>query len=230
MQRVASAHFGLPLSPPALGDDEIHVWRLMLDDAPDHRAVATAARALLGRLLARYAGLDQPPIIARTGRGKPYAPTLADIDFNLSHARDHVLIAIARAQPLGVDLERVDRKLDAHDLARRFFSKDEADALDALPDAMRAAAFLRLWTCKEAVLKALGAGISFGLDRVAFALDASGHPVAIADIAAEAGDRAGWRVSLLEPAPGFLGALAWHGAPRQIRAFIAGTDLARIDA
>ena len=230
MQRITRAQFELQASTtPPLGDDEIHVWLLALDAPPDHRAVAAAAHALLGRLLARYAGLDQPPVIARTGRGKPYAPALAGIDFNLSHARDHVLIAIARAQPLGVDLERVDRKLDAHDLARRFFAKGEADALDALPDAQRATAFLRLWTCKEAVLKALGAGISFGLDRLAFELDATGHPRAIAEIAPEAGDSADWRISLLEPAPGFLGALAWHGAPRQIRPFIAGRDLARPD-
>jgi len=224
MQTIDAAAFARSASPPALDDASVHLWLLAIGHAPDHRAVAAAAHALLGRLLATYAGLDHPPVIARTGRGKPYAPALAVIDFNLSHARDHALIAIARGQPLGVDLERVDRKLDAHDLARRFFSKREADALDALPEAQRATAFLRLWTCKEAVLKALGAGISFGLDRVAFELDATGSPTAIAEIAPEAGDAAGWRVALLEPTPGFLGALAWHGAPRQIRAFVAAAD------
>jgi len=224
MQTIDAAAFACSASPPALDDASVHLWLLAIGHAPDHRAVAAGAHALLGRLLATYAGLDHPPVIARTGRGKPYAPALAVIDFNLSHARDHALIAIARGQPLGVDLERVDRKLDAHDLARRFFSKREADALDALPEAQRATAFLRLWTCKEAVLKALGAGISFGLDRVAFELDATGSPTAIAEIAPEAGDAAGWRVALLEPTPGFLGALAWHGAPRQIRAFVAAAD------
>lgn len=230
MQTIAAAAFARTASVPALNDASVHLWLLAIDHAPDHRAVAAAAHALLGRLLARYAGLDHPPALARTGRGKPYAPALAGIDFNLSHARDHALIAIAREQPLGVDLERIDRKLDAQDLARRFFSQREADALEALPEALRAIAFLRLWTCKEAVLKALGAGISFGLDRVAFDLDATGHPAAIAEVAPEAGEAAGWRVSLLEPTPGFVGALAWHGAPRQIRMFVAGGDLARKDA
>ena len=74
------------------------------------------------------------------------------------------------------------------------------------------------------MLKALGAGISFGLDRVAFDLDTAGTPTALAEVAAEAGEATGWCVSLLEPAPGFLGALAWHGAPRQIRAFVAVAD------
>ena len=230
MQTIEAAAFAHFASPPALDDASVHLWLLAIEHAPDHRAVAAAAHALLGRLLASYAGLDHPPVIARTGRGKPYAPALAGIDFNLSHARDHALIAIARNQSLGVDLERIDRKLDAHDLARRFFSEREAAALDAMPEAERATAFLRLWTCKEAVLKALGAGISFGLDRVAFDLDASGSPTALADVDSEAGDAAGWRLSLLEPAPGFLGALAWHGAPRQIRAFVAGAGLSRKNA
>lgn len=230
MHSIDAAAFAHPAAPPLLDDGCVHLWLLAIDGAPDHRVVAAAARALLGRLLARYANLDQPPLIARTGRGKPYAPALPGIDFNLSHARDHVLIGIARAQPLGVDLERIDRKLDAHDLARRFFAGREADALDALPEAERAMAFLKLWTCKEAVLKALGAGISFGLDRVAFDLDPTGNPTAIAHIAAEAGDRDDWRVSLLDPSAGFLGAVAWHGAPRQIRTFLADPDLARPDA
>lgn len=224
MQTIDAAAFARPLSLPVLDDASVHLWLLAIEHAPDHRAVAAAAHALLGRLLAHYGELDHPPVIARTGRGKPYAPALAGIDFNLSHARDHALIAVTRRQPLGVDLERIDRKLDAHDLARRFFSKHEADALAALPESRRATAFLRLWTCKEAVLKALGAGISFGLDRVAFDLDPSGQPTALADIAPEAGEAAGWHVSLLEPTPGFLGALAWHGAPRQIRTFVAGTE------
>jgi 4'-phosphopantetheinyl transferase len=230
MQTIEAAAFARSASPPPLDAASVHVWLLAIEHAPDHRAVAAAAHGLLGRLLAHYGGLDHPPVIARTGRGKPYAPALAGIDFNLSHARDHALVAFARGQPVGIDLERIDRKLDAHDLARRFFSKREADALDAMAEATRATAFLRLWTCKEAVLKALGAGISFGLDRVAFDLDAGGCPTAIAEIADEAGEAAGWNVSLLEPATGFLGALAWHGAPRQIRTFTAAADLGGPDA
>jgi 4'-phosphopantetheinyl transferase len=225
VQTIDAARFARPASLPGLDAGAVHLWSLAIDDAPDHRAVAAAVHAFLGRLLAHYGGLAQPPVIARTGRGKPYAPALAGIDFNLSHARDHALIAVARAQPLGVDLERVDRKLDAHDLARRFFAAREADALDALTEDERAIAFLRLWTCKEAVLKALGAGISFGLDRVAFDLDAAAQPSVLAEIAAEAGDATGWRVSLLEPAPGLLGALAWHGPARPIRTFLAAPEL-----
>src|SRR4029079_11690195 len=93
----------------------------------------------------------------------------------------------AGGQPLGIDLERVDREIEIDDIARRYFSTAEADAIEALAPERKLAAFLRLWTCKEAVLKALGEGISFGLDRVAFALDANGTPQHVAAIAADAG-------------------------------------------
>ena len=82
-----------------------------------------------------YANVDAPPAIERTERGKPHAPSLAHLDFNLTHAREQVLIAVAREQPLGIDLERVDREIEIDDIARRYFSAAEADAIEALPGA-----------------------------------------------------------------------------------------------
>ena len=207
-----------------LATDDVDLWLLELDAETAHRDVTKAAHRLLGTLLMRYAGVDSPPEILRTERGKPYAPALDGLDFNLSHARNHVLIAFARKQPLGVDIERIDRRIEIEDLARRFFAAAEADALEALPEAARPAAFVRLWTCKEAVLKALGLGISFGLDKACFHLGADGIPSDLAELPAIAGRPADWQLVLLEPAPGFLGALAWRGPPRQIRTFLAPVD------
>jgi 4'-phosphopantetheinyl transferase len=224
MQRITPDHFVRPTSPPALANDDIHVWQLQLTGAPKPREVTAAAHALLGQLLVRYAGIDRSPDIARTDRGKPYAPALPGFDFNLSHAREHILIAVARRQPLGVDLERIDRRIEIEDLARRFFSGNEADALSALPEALRLPGFLRLWTCKEALLKAIGAGLSFGLERVSFALDRSGAPTGLAQLAPEAGQARDWQFALIDPAPGFLGALAWQGPPRRVMAFLADHD------
>jgi 4'-phosphopantetheinyl transferase len=223
MQHFNSRQFVRLPDRPALANDEIHIWLLELGVTASHREVAAAAHSLLGRLLTGYGDIDLPPEITRTERGKPFAPSLPGIDFNLSHARDHVLIAFARGQPLGVDIERIDRNIDIEGLARRFYATAEADALGALHEPLRAEAFVRLWTCKEAVLKALGEGIAFGLDRVAFALDGDGVPTRLAALADEAGHPDAWQIALLEPAPGFLGALAWRGGPRTIRTF-AATD------
>jgi 4'-phosphopantetheinyl transferase len=205
----------------SLGDNEIHVWHLTLRGSPTHREVTSAARSLLDALLMRYANLDHAPTIERTERGKPFAPDLPNLDFNLSHARDRVALAFARGQPLGIDIEHADRRLKVDELARRFFAAGEADALAALPAGRRDAAFLRLWTSKEAILKALGAGLSFGLDRVAFALDADGAPTALSSLADEAGAADEWRLVRIDPAADTFGALAWRGPDRIVRTFAA---------
>jgi 4'-phosphopantetheinyl transferase len=186
--------------------------------------VTAAAQSALTKRLIHYSGTHRPPEILRGEHGKPYAPALDGLDFNLSHARNHVLLAFARNQPLGVDLERLDREHAVEDLARRFFAPMEADALQRLPPSHQLPAFLRLWTCKEAVLKAIGAGLSFGLSRVAFELSGDGVPTALAQLAPEAGAPPEWCVTPLEPAPGFTGALAWKGPPRKVRAFRIEAD------
>ena len=203
---------------PALADDEIHVWSLAAAPGPA-RAIGAAARAALQRLLCAYAGRAEAPAIERGEHGKPFAPALPELDFNLSHAGPHVLLAFARRQPLGIDLEQAGRPVSVDEIAQRFFTAGEVAALARLPAAARADAFLRLWTHKEAVLKALGAGLSFGLDRLEFALGADGAVAALRALAAEAGAPADWRLQGLAPAPGLVGALAWRGPPRTVRLF-----------
>lgn len=207
-------------APPMLTAGEIHVCWLRAHAPFDHRSVAAGGRSVLERLLCRYAGLAAPPPIARGAHGKPFAPSLPGLDFNLSHSGGDVLLAFALAQPLGIDLEHADRRLRVDNLAERFFAAEEAAALAHLPDGSRRGAFLQLWTAKEAVLKALGEGIGFGLDRLAFALSPNGRAGALARIAPEAGEVAQWRVRRLDPAPGLFGALAWRGPERRVRCFL----------
>ncbi|MFI4969006.1 MAG: 4'-phosphopantetheinyl transferase family protein [Lysobacterales bacterium] len=214
----AVAVFAPRASAPPLGQGEIHVWFFTHTDS-GARATAGAARMVLARLLCRYADLDAPPAIERGAHGKPFAPGLPDIEFNLSHAGAQVLLAFARGQALGIDLERIDRRLSLDGIAKRFFAEPEARALQRLPEHARLRAFLRLWTHKEAVLKALGVGIGFGLERIEFELDPDGEIASLLRIAAQAGEPERWQLHRLDPAPGLFGALAWHGPPRLLRTF-----------
>lgn len=200
---------------PQLGEDEIHVWSLYLPGAA--RTVAAAARAAMLRMLGIYAGRLEPLFLERGPHGKPYAPDLPWLQFNLSHAGSHVLLAFARKQAIGVDIEAVDRSVRVDEVARRFFAASEADVLQALPADQRTRAFVQLWTRKEAVLKAIGEGIGFGLEKLEFALTASGDVGALRRIAAQGGTVAHWHIQSLPTAAGTTGALAWHGPPRRVR-------------
>lgn len=219
MQTVDADAFVQLDQPPPLQPDEIHLCLITLAADATPRAVADAARSALDRLLRAYSGVDSSFEIARGQYGKPYAPACSDLEFNLSHAGRHVLLAFAHGQALGVDLERDERRLSLIEIARRFFAADEADALEGLPITARLPCFLQLWTRKEAVLKALGQGLNFGLDRLAFVIDEHGGVGELRCIAAEAGAVAEWRLRMLMPAPGLVGALAWRGPMRSLQTF-----------
>ena len=204
---------------PPLADDEIHVWFIAVGAERSPREIGVAARAVLARFLCVYANCAQTPAIERGAHGKPFAPALPDLQFNLSHSGPHVLLAFARGQAIGIDLERCDRQLSVDGIAQRFFAAREAQALARLPPASQRETFLRLWTHKEAVVKALGSGLNFGLERIEFALDQGREVGALLAIAIEAGPTSEWIVRRIDPAPGLLGALAWRGTERRVRTF-----------
>lgn len=206
----------VPATPAAaassLAPDAVHLWLLPYDRA--------AGRRPLRDLLGAYLELPGERIGFTTGpHGRPAcaAATEAGLDFNWSHSGARALAAIARGLPeLGVDLELPRPRARALTLARRFFAPEEHDALSNLAPEALAPAFLRLWTAKEAVLKALGEGLQYGLHRVVFTLDDAGiRPSAFQGSAAPA---TAWRLHAV-PAPGACACVAWRGGPRTVHLF-----------
>lgn len=144
------------------------------------RHVDLAARILMRRALGRY--LNLPPAsltFLRTAKGKPF---LADLPahikpqsmyFNLSHAEDYVVLAVAK-QPVGVDIEYTLRKNDVLAIADHYFYGDEIKQLFAYPQAQQCDRFFDYWTLKEAYMKARGEGISLGLSNFGFQMASNG--------------------------------------------------------
>jgi 4'-phosphopantetheinyl transferase len=157
------------------------------------------------------AQLGDPALsVSRDARQRPHLdPPHAEFDCNWSHSGERLLIALAHRARVGVDLERVHRRPRAVEIARRYFTPAETLWLAGHEDRDRA--FLRLWCAKEAVLKAHGHGLSFGLDRLRFEPDADGLRLAECD--PELGEPAQWRLQEIVPGPGYLGALAWRAEP-----------------
>jgi len=140
------------------------------------RRLDLVTRGLQRTLLSRFEPAVAPAEwrFVRSDTGRPsLAPPFdaTGLHFNLAHTPGLVAMAIARVPHIGVDVEAVDKKVRL-DVARRFFSPPETDALFALPPGEQVARFLRLWTLKESYLKATGAGIAGGLGRMTFAIDA----------------------------------------------------------
>lgn len=166
------------------------------------------ARATLRSVLG--AALARPPATLRFVAGPHGKPALAGepppLRFNLSHSGELALVALGLDRELGVDVERRRRHLDHLSIARRFFAPDEVAALAALPQAQQEAAFYRCWTRKEALLKALGAGLTLPLAGFAVSVTEASPRLLRTDWDASEAQR--WRLFHLEPDPGATAALA----------------------
>ncbi len=110
-------------------------------------------------------------VFSETENGRPYLSDLPDFRFSFSSCRFGFLGAWSQTHGIGVDLEDQTRNLEAVELAHRFFSGAEANAVERAGGLERLRAFFRFWSLKEAALKSIGEGLPYGLDAFEFELD-----------------------------------------------------------
>lgn len=216
MSRPAGVRILPPEAPaPSLDGDEIHVWRLRYRHAQRRKPLT----ALLGRYLQVS---DDHVALVDDEHGRPRLANGLDpsLDFNWSHSGDLAVIALARGIAPGVDIERRRARKRSLDIARRFFTAEEANTLAALSPQERDAGFLQLWTAKEAVLKAIGRGIAFGLQRLDIVVE-NGQP-RLSRL--DGDDPAAWQLRALAFDPTLFGTLAWRGGERYVRLFALDPD------
>ena len=107
--------------------------------------------------------------------GRIWTATPSHVDLNWSHSGDWLIAACVEGGRVGIDIELLRPRPKALALAQRFFAPAETAWLTTLAGdpARLQHAFTRLWCAKEAVLKAHGRGLSFGLEKLRFVLDDS---------------------------------------------------------
>jgi 4'-phosphopantetheinyl transferase len=144
-------------------DERLAADRFVFEPDRVRYTVAHAAlRVLLARSLARLPGDLR---FDRTSRGKPYLAD-ADVQFNLSHSGRYSLVGICRDGEIGVDTELMRTTADYRELADRYFAPQESAWIETAPLDEQLVRFYRLWTVKEAFLKASGVGLSKPLSEV----------------------------------------------------------------
>lgn len=189
-------------------DPAAPAWRDLIDGEEQARAdrfrfaadrlAYMAAHALLRRMLADIGGLEPNHWRFQTEPGgRPVLdPAHAQLDlfFSISHTRGMVACAVARRAALGVDVEGLARTTPVLEIAHRYFAASEAAWLASLAPAEQPGAFIRLWTLKEAYVKATGRGLAEPLDAFALSLD----PPAI-HFPSHDGDPSVWRFAEHQP-------------------------------
>lgn len=138
-----------------------------------------AAHAMLRFALAAAVGCQMQDLrFVRDQNGRPLLRDYAGVQFNLSHSGGLAACIVTKNTPCGIDIEHIRPDKQITDIARRHFSPAEQRYLAQInSDETRQQAFYRLWTLKEAFLKALGTGLRTPLDAIDFGdLDAATAP------------------------------------------------------
>jgi 4'-phosphopantetheinyl transferase len=187
-------------STDSLSADELErASRYLVESA---RLAFVCVRSTLRTVLGDRLGIGPAEVrLDATAHGRPVVRG-DSVSFSVSHSGAIGLIAVADGtRRLGVDVEEIRPETDSQALVTQFLHPQEvAQVGNSHED------FFRCWTRKEAVVKALGQGVSYALNSFAVDVDAEG-PVAVAGLSDI------W-VAGLEVDTGYAAALAADGDPR----------------
>lgn len=221
------------IPPPMLVllDQEVHIWKLSLEQLPptiskltellseDERARADGfelerdrehfmvGRGVLRSILGKYLGITPEQIAFESGaHGKPTLPGNAPLRFNLAHSHNRMLLAVTLRHEVGIDIEHLHLMPEAQTSAYRVFTKTEIKALRSLPDSQKLEGFFINWVCKEAYLKALGDGHAKPLDQFEV-LSTLRRPQGLLKVTNDPEESKRWFFQVFRPSDGYVAAL-----------------------
>ncbi|MGH9692012.1 MAG: 4'-phosphopantetheinyl transferase family protein [Candidatus Acidiferrales bacterium] len=184
----------------------------------DHlRQLYELSQGALRLLLARYLKCPAQEVAFTFGpKGKPALRGESRLRFNKTQSGSLALYAFTTDCEIGVDVEEMREAPDIDQIASHYFCRAEASELSSLgsPRAKQEA-FLRCWTRKEAYIKAVGDGLYMPLDQFQVTL-LPGDPARFVHIGNDERIASDWTLQHIEPARGYIGAVAYRAKPRAI--------------
>lgn len=227
------------LSRMTLAREEVHLWSFTLkvsdsvfegfreilseDEVarterfrfPHLRRRFVAGRGSLRTILGGYLGVEPRELtFSYSAHGKPsLVEAPVDVQFNVSHSDDLMVVAVCRESPIGVDIEKQDPRFHSLEIAARYFCKSENDEMARRGGEAGQRAFFQLWTAKEAVLKATSLGLALDLSKLEIDLT----PLRIVHMEDSAKTNgANWHLTAFTPAEGYSGTLAAAWRPARL--------------
>lgn len=233
------------LNPPSLqlASDEVHVWCISLDLpqpylerffsllSPDEiswaerfiferdRNFYITGRGLLRTILSGYLGIEPSQVQICYGQyGKPVLEPIAVdkiLQFNLSHSHSMAVYTFSWNRRVGIDVEYIHPIPDEDRLAEHFFTARESTFLRSLSGEQKWEPFYKIWTCKEAYLKAIGDGLRDSIKLVEISLS-DRESSRLASIDGDQEQASDWRLETFQPATCYQAALAVEGHDWQL--------------
>jgi 4'-phosphopantetheinyl transferase len=246
INKVVAGNWNHPPADIDPGEGEAHVWRASLDQyarvianlsgllsqdenqraerfhrPTDHRRFI-AGRGILRKIISAYLALAPDEVqFVYNEYGKPFISADQNrgaLSFNLSHSNGMALYAVARGRRVGIDIEHMREDFATLEIAERFFSKDEVEALKVAPIDRKTEAFFNCWSRKESYIKAIGMGVSYPLDGFTVSLAPDVAP-ALLKVDADATEAARWKMYELDAAEGYSAVLIVENPPVFLRRF-----------
>jgi 4'-phosphopantetheinyl transferase len=140
---------------------------------PIHKKRFIAARATLRQILSVTLTIPAEEItFTYSEHEKPslLSPKQTSLQFNLSHSGDMAVYALNVGHAIGVDIERVKDTYNQAVAEHYFSSRENADLIQ-LAEEDRARGFYRLWSRKEAIIKAVGKGLTMPLSAFSVSIN-----------------------------------------------------------
>ena len=121
-------------------------------------------RGLLKLILAKECGVDISRIeLSKHSNKKPFLALYPELHFNVSHAENYAIIALGKEE-LGVDVEYLSKDFNYSEILSTVFNESEINVI--LTAKNKNKTFYKLWTRKEAIVKATGKGIDDNLINI----------------------------------------------------------------
>lgn len=232
-------HPGLfPLRIQPLAGSDLHIWSAALSASADalayfHALLAVdekaraerfyferdrdryiVGRGILRTLLAGYLDMEAAQILFAYGPQRKPALELVrrgkTLHFNLAHCNGWAAYVFSWEQPVGIDLEHIRPLPDVDDLVQRFFSQRESTLIRSLSGEKKWDMFFQIWTCKEAILKAHGSGLTTALDQFEISFDENGL-VTVTSHIQDSAELTAWHLETVELIHGYKSAVAAQG-------------------
>ncbi|MFK7864949.1 MAG: 4'-phosphopantetheinyl transferase superfamily protein [Pseudohongiellaceae bacterium] len=148
---------------------------------PQHKHEFLLGRYMLRSILSLYGSvLPQDWVFEYNKHGKPFiakaqqATLKMPLYFNLSHSKGKLILALARYEKLGIDIECGTKPRRIKKISNRYFSRPEVESLELLPENAQQTRFYDLWSLKEAYIKACGLGLAIPLADFSYRLSNAG--------------------------------------------------------
>lgn len=148
--------------------------------------------------------------------GKPFLSSHPELQFNLSHAGEWVVLALGSQYSVGVDIEYC-KQMEYFEIARLLYSEKEVWDFEKLPSYLKSYGFFQIWAQKEAFIKAIGMGLSYPTTAFSVKMFSKPHEPVL-----DVFSQSHWYLTRFYSVLGYASALCTHEAVDDIRLLKVG--------